>query len=362
MAFHIDRSNGQNYAENIVDPLLLFDNGTWTTAGGTGTVLLNSDSVFVGDSSLRLENNAPTADYTASNSVQSTLISVTGDYDISWYCLKTIAEEIVNGEVLIFKNAALLARETFGVGNLDPVFDNNNTWVRFQAGVSFQFNSGDVITFQFKVAPSTTVQPTTVLFFDGFMVSAKGRLNKIVPEYNKPTMATLEDIVNNLNETHGWANYDDGETAPANQEVTTVASKLLIDGASSGTNTDYLPLEIRGTSELWDSVNNKMLAISVGDTYTVRLNLEITAKTGLPKILAVIPDIGGAAGITIQIPGAIIPVETSAIPFTLPVELKFFSLATFIANGCQLFLLTDTGTLTIGERAIFIERNYKGNL
>ena len=177
----------------------------------------------------------------------------------------------------------------------------------------------------------------------------------------RDAMDKVNDNFTEVYDTHGWGNYADAATTPATQVVTTTPSKLQIDGGGA-TITTYLPREIRGISELWDTTNDKINGISLGDTYEIRLNLEITAKSGAPKVLSVIPDIGGAATITIQVPGAIVPVEASSIPFNFPISFKLFSLATFIANGCQIFLLTDAGTLTIGTRVIFIERTYKGDL
>ena len=186
---------------------------------------------------------------------------------------------------------------------------------------------------------------------------------------NDGTGDTLRDSMDKSNDNFlelynvaGWGNYSDGGTTPTTQTITSTPSKLLIDALGGLTNEDYLPREIRGISSLWDGVNDKMNAISEGDSYSIRLNLELTTKGGLPTHLFIVPDIGGAAGITIPIPGAIVSVETGSLPLTLPVYFKVFSLATFIANGCQIFLNTDTGTLTLADRTIYIEREYKGSL
>ena len=175
----------------------------------------------------------------------------------------------------------------------------------------------------------------------------------------------FEKTNNNSTEMYGiggWGNYDAGLTAPVSLTVNTTPSKFQSDALGSGSNSDYLPLQIRGISELWDAINDKITPIGVGDTYDVSINLEILTKIGAPKDLIVTPDIGGAAGITIPIPGAIVPVETSLVPFTLPIYFKVFSLATFLLNGAQIFLATDAGTITIGARSIFIERVNKGIL
>jgi hypothetical protein len=158
----------------------------------------------------------------------------------------------------------------------------------------------------------------------------------------------------------GWGNYVDGETTPATQVINTTPVKLLIDGLGSTSESGYLPYEIRGISELWNNVDS-ITPINVGDSYDIRITIEITAKTASPNVINIILDIGGAVGITIPIAQVQIPVVTT-VPFTVTGAIPIFSLTTFVTNGGSIFLSTDAGTLTLAGRAIFIKRDFKGNL
>ena len=122
------------------------------------------------------------------------------------------------------------------------------------------------------------------------------------------------DIINDnfteLYKTSGWGNYDDGETTPATQTISTAATILLVDGLGGLSESAYLPREIRGVSELWDGVDS-ITPINIGDSYDVRFTLEVTGKTGSPDVIEVVLDIGGAAGVTIPVAEVQIPVIVS---------------------------------------------------
>ena len=152
----------------------------------------------------------------------------------------------------------------------------------------------------------------------------------------------------------GFGRYQHAGTA---QTLTTTPAKLVSDGAGSNSTSAYLPREIRGTGELWDTVTNKITPVDQGDAYTIRFNFPFTAKTGSPTIMTVVVDIGGAAGITI-------PILTSDIsliktpPFQLSTTINVDSLDTFLANGGQVFASVDTGTVTISGFTIQITRTH----
>lgn len=177
----------------------------------------------------------------------------------------------------------------------------------------------------------------------------------------RASMDIANDNFTELYNVAGWGNYQDAETTPATVTVTTTPSVLQIDSGGSSSNSDYLPREIRGISELWDGVNDKITPINIGDAYDVRFTLEVTAKTGSPNVIEVVLDIGVGAGITIAIAEAQIPVVTSPT-FTITGSFPIFALSTFNTNGGRLFLSTDAGTLTVANRSIFIKRDFNGSL
>jgi hypothetical protein len=172
-------------------------------------------------------------------------------------------------------------------------------------------------------------------------------------------LVDISEFVKSQSEILGFGSYIDSETFPATQTITTSESKLLIDGAATSSNSLYLPLQIRGISELWDVTNNKINAINIGDGYTLRLDLEIQSKTGAPKGLDVILDIGGGATPTIIEVERIVGLEKSA-PYKVSIAFPYFTLASFKTNGGQIFLKTDSGSVTISKRKISIHRISSG--
>lgn len=157
----------------------------------------------------------------------------------------------------------------------------------------------------------------------------------------------------------GWAFYQDGETSPVTQVLTTTPQKLQIDGLGSQTEKGFLPKSIRGIGDLWDVVNDKITPITIGDSYDLGIDIEVTAKTGGVGQIILTIDIGGGPTITVPI----ITIDSfvgKTPPFTKRISSLFFTLAAFKTNGGQIFVATDAGTVTIAARQITISRNSSG--
>ena len=167
------------------------------------------------------------------------------------------------------------------------------------------------------------------------------------------------EFVKAQSEILGFGSYIDSETSPVTQTITTSESKLLIDGAASSSNSLYLPLQIRGISELWDVTNNKINAINIGDGYTMRLDFEIESKSGAPKGIDIILDTGGGATPTIIELERTISVSKTA-PYKVSIAFPYFTLSNFKTNGGQIFLKTDSGSVIISNRKISIHRISSG--
>jgi hypothetical protein len=159
----------------------------------------------------------------------------------------------------------------------------------------------------------------------------------------------------------GYGAYHDNLLAPNQQTITSTPSILQINGLGAETDTEYLPKEIRGISQLWDSVNDKITPISRGDFYTARVGMEIFSKTGAPTRLDLTLDIGVGAGITVSIVQDEKSISKNE-PFFTTFEFTFFSKDAFLANGGRIFLNTDTGTTNIRARNINLFRTSKGEL
>jgi hypothetical protein len=177
----------------------------------------------------------------------------------------------------------------------------------------------------------------------------------------RDTFVKIETNVTELYSELGWAYYKDAGTTPTTQTFTTSASKLQIDGGHANSESGYLPREIRGVSELWDTTNDLILPIALGDAYDIRIELTIDSITASAAYLILQLDIGGGLG-----PSTVIFTNELAKPKTLPAKVAFtfpvFCLATFLANGGQIFLNTDAGTMICSDFAIFIKRDFKGDI
>lgn len=176
----------------------------------------------------------------------------------------------------------------------------------------------------------------------------------------------INDNFTELYNVLGWGYYKDAATTPATQTITTTPSQLQIDGGGSTSESGYLPYEIRGSAELWDTTNDLITPIGVGDSYSLRIDLTISAKTGSPNNITLVLDIGatpdGTGGA-----GSILIVERNinaakGTPFKVSVGFSIFTLSTFNTNGGSLWLSTDTGTVTISDRAIQVTRLSSGTI
>lgn len=164
------------------------------------------------------------------------------------------------------------------------------------------------------------------------------------------------DTVTNL---LGWGNYADGLATPT-QTFTSVDSLLTIDALGGGTNETYLPNSLAGGTSLWDGTTNKITPVAVGDSYDLRVVLQVTAKATSPTRLTLELDIGGQATPTNIIAEQTVSAEKTT-PFISTFSFPIFCLNTFLANGGQLFVRTDTGSVTVASRSILLSRNYSAN-
>jgi len=156
----------------------------------------------------------------------------------------------------------------------------------------------------------------------------------------------------------GWGYYQHNGSA---QVIGTTDVKLLINGSGALTNTAHLPREIRGTSQLWDTTNSKINSIRLGDFYTVRLDLPITARSAATELTVSVDVGGGATPSLIALPKFVGVGKTA--PFTVSVDIPLATLtAAAQTNGFQFFLKVDAGSIDITNPSITIARIHSGNI
>lgn len=150
----------------------------------------------------------------------------------------------------------------------------------------------------------------------------------------------------------GWGYYEDN--AASSISVGTSRTKLTINGNGSDSTSDYLPREIRGTGELWDTSGNKVTPMTLGDNYLLRVNFYITAISGAPTFIILESDISGVGSDIVTAQEVVVNKRTA--PFLSTEAIEVFTTSTALTNGFTIYLTTDSGTVTIGDRSIVVHR------
>ena len=194
MGIIVNRQAGQNYSDNIIDPLLAFnDNQTWSVSSGTGSASLDTNVVFEGLSSLKILNTAPTTDLVITNSTQKMLIPYDSDYGFSFYMRKDEVDEFMTLELNVYQTAVLFDTQTFVLGSETTADDINDKWVRFVIDTDYSLTKGDDITFTLTLKGKVgTALPNTTVWLDGFMFYDKQRLNSMPPYYVRPIKSVIK--------------------------------------------------------------------------------------------------------------------------------------------------------------------------
>ena len=271
MGYRQTRGNGQHYADNIIDPLLSFEQTqTWSTTSGTGSAATSSQVAFEGNKCLSIQNTAPTTDLLVTNTSQSSIIPISGEFQLSLYAWKDDLAIPYTIEVNIYKSAVLYDTQVFVLGNdntdaSDP--DINETWVRYVNSVTLDFIKGDDITFTFKLNGIVGyIGASTQVFIDGMMLNLNNRLNAMPPIYTKPVNlpVVLDD---------GWQSRFQATT----QSLTGATNNLITIVGSDESNGGLTLLDFNG----------KVTPVKLGDYIGVDFACTIVTPAGASNYITV---------------------------------------------------------------------------
>lgn len=149
----------------------------------------------------------------------------------------------------------------------------------------------------------------------------------------------------------GWASYS--TTAYTNASPFTVAPNTTVTLPNNANNsiTSDLPL---GVTAFYNGTTNKITPVAVGDAYTV--NVRFKARTTMNNdYLTLFIDIGAGTQINAEAKQFLKGANTEqAFSFTMPI----FTLATFVANGGEIKVSSNSGTISIYDVTFYINRNY----
>lgn len=151
----------------------------------------------------------------------------------------------------------------------------------------------------------------------------------------------------------GWAVYRDTTYTSSSPLVILQGDTdpILNDGLNNID--DYLPTDV---STFYDEANNKIQPQNVGDYYmlTVRFVAENSTSNGYGTIGV---DIGGLLGVRFK--EVIVFPKGPNTPHDFSVEMPFYSLDTFIANGGIPVLNAESGDISLWDIEFQIVRIHK---
>lgn len=163
----------------------------------------------------------------------------------------------------------------------------------------------------------------------------------------------VKESVNSIYDFMGWQTLSDtGDNLIVNNAFT----QLTIDGA--GGISTYLPKQLKDAGEVL-LTTNKITPYKVGDAYDLRVDFTVASKASNPSALTIALYIGTEN--PTDDPDNIILERSASVaktaPFSIDSGFPVFSLETFVSNGASIWLKTDTGTVTISSRSMFVKRD-----
>lgn len=154
----------------------------------------------------------------------------------------------------------------------------------------------------------------------------------------------------------GWGNYADTlYTVGSPLVIANTKTQITCNSLGSDTNTDYLPESV---TTFWDAVNNKIVAENVGDGFDTRISFK-AKSSAKDSLFDVTFEIGDPSGIIIAGQTLICP-KTALLETRYVLDIPIYALATFIANGCKIFIDTtiDGTTLSVYDIGVYVKRDY----
>ena len=343
MAIQINRQ-GLNYAPNVANYAMSFNDGTWNIRTGTGNVNLDNTTAFEGSKCLKIENTDTKNDIVVSNNNQDTIIKQNGDYQISFYAKKTKALEVREVDVLIYKNGVLLDTQTATLGSTNADEDINNIWQRFQCNRAYSFLKDDIITFQFSLKSAITGDLTTLVYIDALMICQDDRLNGIAPIYEKTN--------NNYNDFTGWSEYRDST-------YTTGSPLTLVDGVKIDLpNNKGITDESQKPIDIPTFYNGTVITGRNGDDISITIEFKCRPTTAAADVRVFTAiDIGGSIG-------EIYPLEIglskgSGVEHYFNKVIEGFTKGTWEANGGTVKIEAINSGVEVYDIRYVIKRTHK---
>ena len=160
----------------------------------------------------------------------------------------------------------------------------------------------------------------------------------------------------------GWAYYTDSvyTNQASGLNINNESKRLECNGLGSTTETNYLPA---GVSALWDSTATNIVSGAVGNAFQIRVSFTVDPVQTTGIHFDVDFDIG-TEGSPIIISSRTVTAPKSGDPFDVSIGIPLFSMATFVENGCAIYIdsTQDSAEIDIYDIGILIVQDYYGSL
>lgn len=169
------------------------------------------------------------------------------------------------------------------------------------------------------------------------------------------TTAQIDSLLTRTDKM-GWeVAFDNTYTSVSPLTIASSARTLLpCDGAGAQSNNTYLP---SGVTELWNTTSNKIVSGQVGNAFEVRVQFQCDPAVTF-AFFDIEFDIGDGAP-DVVIAERTITAPKGSDPFTVSMAIPLFSLATFVANGCKIYINnTGASSIDIYDISILIKQDY----
>lgn len=153
----------------------------------------------------------------------------------------------------------------------------------------------------------------------------------------------------------GWVEYFDSKVTvgTAQSFANGVAQALEIDGTTSDLTQE--PIDV--ITPMWDTTNDKIIPIALGDSYTIRIEFDAENYAGVSPSIELQLDVGGSTGVVAD---HTYPLLKNGADTKMSITMMVRANSDMVANGALVKLIYEgTGTCDVFNAHIMITRTHR---
>lgn len=169
----------------------------------------------------------------------------------------------------------------------------------------------------------------------------------------------LQEIVDALVGTTGWAQYNDTVLTSVSPQVISQGTTSVIQNNGLSVIESQLPM---GVASFYDAATQKITPDTSGDSYVVRISFTAFTSSNAGALATIQLDIGGAQNVILK-RGFTFP-KGSGVANAIDISTTnlVYSLGTFVANGGEVQIFSEVGDTSIYDVSYVVDRVHKGRV